>query len=146
MEVSFYQLLTTPLEKALPKLVEKIYHGGYRALIVCDTQERVEILNAALWTFSPGSFIPHGYEAEAKRQPIWLSTQLENVNEANLVIITSGIYIQNSDFKKCLDMFEGNDKSSLEKARQRYTAYKTTGLKVTFWQQSEAGRWGNVPL
>ena len=144
MEVSFYQLFKTPLEKAIPKLVEKIYQGGYRVLIVCDTQERMEMLNNVLWTFSPGAFIPHGYEGDPKRQPIWLSTDLKNVNDANLIIITNGVSVAGNDFEKCLDVFDGNDELSLKKARERYANYKNAGFKMAFWRQSEAGAWESV--
>lgn len=144
MEVSFYQLLKTPLEKALPKLVEKIYQNGYRVLIVCDTQERVEMLNNVLWTFSPGAFIPHGCEGDAKRQPIWLTTELTNANNANLVIITNGMFVPGDSFEKCLDIFDGNDETSLKNARSRYADYKNAGFKMAFWQQNETGAWDNV--
>ncbi|WP_052045794.1 DNA polymerase III subunit chi [Candidatus Paracaedibacter symbiosus] len=144
MEVSFYQLLKTPLEKALPKLVEKIYQGGYRVLIVCESQERVEALNTVLWTFSPGAFVPHGYEGDPKHQPIWLTTELKNVNEATLVIITNGAYVESSEFEKCLDVFDGNDELSLKRARDRYTKYKNAGFPMAFWRQSETGAWETI--
>lgn len=144
MDVSFYQLLKTPLEKALPKLVEKIYQGGYRTLIVCENQAQVELLNTVLWTFSPGAFIPHGCEGLPKHQPIWLTTELVNANEANLVILTNGQYVKTKEFEKCIDIFDGNDEKSLKNARERYTDYKNSGFKMAFWRQNETGGWENV--
>lgn len=144
MDVSFYQLLKTPLEKALPKLVEKVYQGGYKVLIVCESQERVEILNTVLWTFSPGAFIPHGYQGDPLHQPIWLTTELKNVNEANLVIITNGQHVTANGFEKCLDIFDGNDEQSLKNARDRYAKYKNQGFKMAFWCQNETGAWDSI--
>ena len=144
MDVSFYQLLKTPLEKALPKLVEKIYQGGYRVLIVCENQERVEVLNTVLWTFSPGSFIPHGYEGSAKAQPIWLTTDLTNANEANVIILTNGQSVNPPAFEKCIDIFDGNDEGALKAARERYTTYKKQVHNMAFWRQTETGAGENA--
>ncbi len=52
-EVGFYHLLTTPLEKALPGLLVKALDGGMRAVVLAGSDERVEALCAALWTFDP---------------------------------------------------------------------------------------------
>lgn len=144
MDVSFYQLLKTPLEKALPRLVDKIYQSGYRVLIVCENQERVAALNTVLWTFFPGAFIPHGYEGDPMQQPVWLTTELKNENNANLVIITNGIYVDAAHFEKCLDIFDGNDEISLTKARSRYASYKEENFKMAFWRQNEAGSWEKI--
>lgn len=144
MDVSFYQLLKTPLEKALPKLIEKIYESGYKVLIVCDSLERVQSLNSLLWTFSQSAFIPHGYEGDPTRQPIWLSTELENVNSANLAIITNGITVNKNEFEKILDIFDGNEETSLVNARIRYQQYKERGHNMAFWRQNETGAWETV--
>jgi DNA polymerase III subunit chi len=49
-EVGFYHLQTTPLERALPKLVERSLAGGFRVLVVAGSAERVAHLDAVLWT------------------------------------------------------------------------------------------------
>lgn len=144
MDVSFYQLLKTPLEKALPKLVEKIYESGFRILIVCESAERVAALNSLLWTFSQSAFIPHGFEGDPTRQPIWLSTELKNVNSANLLIITNGFFLDTNGFEKVLDIFDGTDDVSLTNARARYLKYKEKEHNMTFWRQSETGAWETV--
>ena len=141
MEVSFYQLLKTPLEKALPKLIEKIYESGFRALIVCDSSERIQMLNSLLWTFSQSAFIPHGYEGNPTQHPIWLSTDLANANSANLLVVTNGSYLENTDYEKILDIFDGNDEESLKESRLRYQKYKEQGHTLAFWRQGETGSW-----
>ena len=60
VEIAFYQLRRTPLEKALPKLLEKVLESGRRAVVLAASEERAEALNAALWTYEQGSFLPHG--------------------------------------------------------------------------------------
>ena len=45
-EVGFYHLLYTPLDRALPKLLEKALERGHRAIVLTGSNERVEDLNA----------------------------------------------------------------------------------------------------
>jgi very-short-patch-repair endonuclease/DNA polymerase IIIc chi subunit len=74
--IQFYHLLSTPLERALPKLLEKAFAGGFKTLLVADSDEHIEQLNQLLWTYDPNSFLPHGSVADgqAERQPILLVT------------------------------------------------------------------------
>ena len=74
--VGFYHLLGSPLEEALPKLLEKALEKGMRALVVTGSRERAEHLDTVLWTYEEGSFLPHGCAGHARNvehQPIWLS-------------------------------------------------------------------------
>ena len=143
MEVAFYHLLTMPVEKALPKLVEKIYSSGLRALIVCDNQERMVSLNSVLWTFSQSAFIPHNFEGDPKRHAVWLSLASENVNQADVVVILNGAMIPEGRFSRVMDMFDGNDEISVAKARERYKSYREGGYKLAYWKQNEKGAWAN---
>ena len=74
--IQFYHLTATPLERALPKLLEKAYGGGFTTLLVADSEEYVEHLNQLLWTYDPGSFLPHGSvkDGNVEQQPILLVT------------------------------------------------------------------------
>jgi DNA polymerase-3 subunit chi len=148
MDVAFYQLLKTPLERALPKLVEKVYLSGFRILIVCESREKMELLNTVLWTFSTSAFLPHGHQGDSqqdpRRHPIWLSVAPENVNDASVIIVTSGQLIPEnltSSYEKCLDIFDGNDTSITRQARERYLQYKKRGSSMTFWKQDREGNW-----
>src|SRR5690606_35835188 len=83
-EISFYHLTRQPLNKALPRLLEKVLAAGHRAVVLAGSDERVEDLDAALWTYDPDSFLPHGTRilGHAERQPIYLTTEEENPNDA----------------------------------------------------------------
>ena len=59
-EIGFYHLLTTPLERALPRLLERARAQGYRLVVRAASSERVEHLNALLWTYDEAGFLPHG--------------------------------------------------------------------------------------
>lgn len=145
--VQFYHLLTTPLERALPKLLEKAVSGGFKTLLVADSPERVEVLNQMLWTYDQDSFLPHGSEADGhvELQPILLSTELAPANGANLLLVTNGAKPENpAAFERIIDMFDGRDTQAVENARKRWTGYKEAGLELTYLKQTESGGWSKA--
>lgn len=143
-EIAFYQLRHTPLEKALPKLLEKVLDGSHRALVLGGSEERIEALNAALWTYHQDSFLPHGTPRDGRpeRQPVLLTTEHGNPNGASIVIMVDGIAPDDiAPFERCLDMFDGTDPRALQAARARWKAHQAEGRTVTYWEQAEGGKW-----
>ncbi len=143
-EVSVYKLTITPLEKTLPKLMEKVLQGGKRAVIVSPSKERVDILNTLLWTYTTLTFLPHGSADDgfADQQPIWLTSEVENPNQADVLVLCDGAQASTlQGFSRCLDMFDGNDSDSTQDARKRIEQYKSQGCSVNYWQQDPQGAW-----
>lgn len=143
-EIGFYHLRTTPLEKALPRLLEKVLEGGHRALVMAGSAERVAWLDSTLWTYDPASFLPHGTERDGRpeRQPIYLTAKAENPNGADVLVLVDGVEPdQLSGFTRCLDLFDGADAAAVEAARRRWKARAAEGHALTYWQQADGGRW-----
>lgn len=143
-EISFYHLRHTPLEKALPKLMEKIYASKKRAIILAANEQAVEALNQLLWSYSTKTFIPHGSHQDGfiEEQPIFLTHREENPNDATLLVVTDGRTPTSlKQFERCFDLFDGTQPESLQAARNRWKQYKTEGFPLTYWQQTEKGGW-----
>jgi DNA polymerase-3 subunit chi len=143
-DIGFYHLQRWPLERALPMLLEKVLGQGLRAVVVAGSEERVEALNAALWTYKDDSFLPHGSarDGNAEAQPIWLTVEDENPNGATVLVLTDGADSAALDrFERCVLMFDGTDEAALAAARRRWQAYKAAGHKLTYNQQTESGGW-----
>lgn len=143
-EISFYQLLHTPLERALPKLIEKVLESGARAVIRTGSTERAEALNGALWTFDQDSFVPHGtaLDGNAPLQPVWITPDEENPNGADILVLTDGAEsAEVANYRRCLEMFDGRDEAAVADARRRWKAYKDAAHELTYWQQTEGGGW-----
>lgn len=141
-EVGFYHLTTTPLERALPKLLERVLATGRRALVVAGSPERVEALAETLWTYDPASFLPHGtaVDGHAALQPIWLSAEDENPNGAKVLVLVDGVALPGLDrFERCLDIFDGNDPAQVAAARLRYKTARDQGLVLRYFRQTESG-------
>ena len=143
-EVSFYHLLHTPLERALPKLIEKVLESGARAVIRTGSAERAEALNRVLWTYDQDSFVPHGTarDGNAEEQPVWITPEDENPNGADILVLTDGAVAADlSGYRRCLEMFDGRDETAVTDARRRWTDYKAADHALTYWQQTERGGW-----
>jgi DNA polymerase-3 subunit chi len=142
--VDFYHLTRSGLDRALPRLLEKVLQSGARAVVQAGSKERVEALNAHLWTYDDRGFLPHGSSADghAERQPLWLTDIDENPNGAAILILTDGARSDHvADYDRCLEMFDGNDEAAVAEARRRWTAYKEVGHEVRYYQQTERGGW-----
>ena len=140
-EVAFYQLGAMPLERALPRLLERALGAGYRVVVLAGSQERVDHLDAVLWTYDDVSFLPHGTarDGEAERQPIWLTVADENPNGATMLVLVDGTMSERlGEYRRCLDIFDAGEES-VAAARDRWRRAKGAGHAVTYWQQGERG-------
>lgn len=141
--IGFYHLQPWPLEKALPTLLEKAYAAGHRVVVMAGSAERVAYLDNLLWTYDPGSWLPHGArrDGEAALQPIWLTEQEENPNGADVLVLTDGVTAPPDGYARVLDLFDGNDDTAVQAARRRWKAWKDAGHELVYYQQTDRGGW-----
>ncbi|MGE4280441.1 MAG: DNA polymerase III subunit chi [Magnetospirillum sp.] len=143
-QIGFYHLLRMPLDQALPKLLEKAAQAGMRVVVRAGSEERVEHLNALLWTYADDSWLPHGSarDGEAQSQPIWLTQAEENPNSATVLVLCDGARPTSLDgWDRCLDLFDGNDETAVLAARERWKAWKGEGHQLVYYQQNLNGGW-----
>jgi DNA polymerase-3 subunit chi len=143
-EIGFYHLTATPLERALPRLLERAVGGGLRIVVRAASAERVEHLNALLWTYDEASFLPHGSarDGNAAAQPIYLTEGADNPNgAAMLVLVDAGdeLAADLALFTRIADLFDGGDPDAVAAARQRWRQARAAGHTLTYWQQTPSG-------
>ena len=141
-DIGFYHLKTTPLERALPRLLERALKDGYRVLVVASSSERVEHLNQLLWTYDEASFLPHGSarDGNTDRQPIFLTAGEGNPNNATMLVLIDGAASSGlENYQRVCDMFDGNDEAAVNEARQRWRTAKAAGHSLTYWEQTPSG-------
>ena len=70
-EFLFYHLKGQTPEQVLPGLLQKSIERGWRVVVQASSEERIEALDAHLWTWRDDAFLPHGtwHDAEAAEQP-----------------------------------------------------------------------------
>lgn len=143
-EIRFYHLQRARLEDVLPTMLERAYGRGQRVLVALGSAERAEALAAHLWTYRTDSFLPHGTakDGDAAAQPIFLTDQPENPNQAQLLMLCDGASRDDlATFDLVCELFDGNDETAVTAARARWRDYKSAGHALTYFQQSDAGRW-----
>ena len=108
------------------------------------SQERLAAIDLALWTYKEDSFLAHGSakDGHAAEQPVYLTTTGETPNGAGVRFLVDGAEAEAfSGFVRIVYMFDGNDADAVKVARGQWTAAKSAGCPVTYWQQSAAGKW-----
>ncbi|MEJ0019236.1 MAG: DNA polymerase III subunit chi [Acetobacteraceae bacterium] len=141
-EVGFYHLTRTGPDQALPQLLGRTLGAGQRALVLCASDERVAALDAALWLCAEPDWLPHGTAADgdAALQPIWLATDDTAPNGARFLFLVDGAESLRLDaFARVFDLFDGKDEAAVAAARRRWSAAKTAGHALTYWQQGVRG-------
>jgi DNA polymerase-3 subunit chi len=141
----FYQLLSQPLEIALPRLIEKSREKGWRVIVQALTRERLAALDERLWTYEDASFLPHAIddEGEATNQPVLLTTGPLNANGAQIRFLTDGAPIPDdaASYERIALLFDGNDTEAVTAAREAWRSVKDRGLNATYWRQNAQGAW-----
>lgn len=144
-EVLFYHLYRQPIEKVLPSLLERSLARGWRAIVQAGSDERIEALDAELWTYRDDSFLPHGVyrESEAARQPVLLTLRDDNPNGAQIRFLVEGAPLpaDASAYERIVLLFDGEDEDAVTAAREHWSAAKAQDFSVTYWQADENGRW-----
>ena len=144
-EILFYHLQGRPLERVLPALLEKSLERGWRAVVQSSSDERVEALDAHLWTYRDDGFLPHGTDKEgaAAEQPIVLTVGDDNQNGAVVRFLVDGAPVPGdaASYQRIVLLFDGNDPEAVAVARERWAAAKADGFDVTYWRADETGRW-----
>jgi DNA polymerase-3 subunit chi len=144
-EIYFYHLQRQPIERVLPSLLEKSLERGWRVVVQAASEERVEALDAHLWTFRDDSFLPHGThkQPEAAEQPVLLTVNDDNPNKADVRFLIDGAPVPQdaSPYQRIVLLFDGDDEDAVAAARARWTEAREKGLDATYWQPDAQGRW-----
>jgi DNA polymerase III subunit chi len=144
-EILFYHLKGQTPEQVLPALLQKSLERGWRVVVQASSEERIEALDAHLWTWRDDSFLPHGTwrEAEAAQQPILLTVSDHNPNGATVRFLVDGALMPENvaAYERVVLLFDGEDPDAVDAARARWSKAKSAGFEVTYWQADERGRW-----
>ena len=144
-EILIYQLQRQPLERVLPALIEKSLERGWRVIVQAASEERLEALDAQLWTFRDDSFLPHGTwrEAEAGQQPVLLTLDGDNPNRAEVRFLIDGVPTpaDAEDYQRIVLLVDGEDPEEMPVGVPHRHEGRAKGFEVTYWRPDEEGRW-----
>ncbi|SOB87546.1 DNA polymerase III, chi subunit [Sphingomonas guangdongensis] len=142
MQVDFYHLVASPLERVLPRIAERVVAGGDRLLVVAGDEAQRASLDRLLWTYAPDSFLPHaraGGEHDAD-QPILIAADTAAPNGARHVALVDGVWREEAlGFDRAFHFFDGD---SVGAARAAWKALgEREGVERRYWKQDDTGRW-----
>lgn len=146
--VDFYRLTRDPVERVLPAVATRILAAGERLLVVAAPAMQRQAIDAALWTQSPASFLPHGAAGSSDEaiEPILIAGTLDPppINGAHHVALADGEWREGAlAFDRAFLFF---DNSRIDDARATWrTLSAAEGAEVHFWKQDERGRWSEGP-
>ena len=134
-EILFYHLQRQPLEKVLPQLLEKSLKRGWRVVVQASSDERIEALDAHLWTYRDDNFLAHGTyrESEAALQPVLLTVNDDNPNGANVRFLIDGVPVPAgaATYQRVVLLFDGEDDEAVAAARARWSEAKASGTRTS---------------
>lgn len=148
-DVLFYHLERAGLDDVLPGLLEKSLERKWRALVKLGSTERLEDLDAKLWTFREDSFLPHASyrDARAAEQPVLLTIGDENPNGSSIFFYADGAMPPDwsadrfEGIARVVVLFDGRDPAAMDAAREHWKKARAAGFEATYWQQTAEGRW-----
>jgi len=143
-EFWFYHLERQPLQAVLPVLVEKTLARGWRASLRFSNNERLDAIDAILWTYRDESFLPHGTarDGRAERQPVLLTLDEANPNNAEVLFLLEAARESEPErFVRVIRLFDDTDDEAKAIAREEWRGAKNAGKPVSYWRQEESGAW-----
>lgn len=142
MQVDFYHLTVTPLDRALPSIAERILASGRRLLIVADTEAQRAALDRLLWSYAPDSFLPHaqaGTDDDAA-QPVLIAPDVQPTNQARHIALVDGRWRDEAlGFDRAFHFFDGEHIGAAREAWKGLAARE--GVERRYWKQNDAGKW-----
>lgn len=147
-EMLLYHLQGRKLEGVLPELLEKSLERGWKVIVQGASEERIEALDAHLWTYRDDGFLPHGTwrEPEADAQPVLLTVNDGNPNAASVRFLIDGapMPVDAAAYQRIVLLFNGDDEDAVAAARAHWTEAKAKGFETAYWQLDEQGRWAKA--
>jgi DNA polymerase-3 subunit chi len=144
-EILFYHLTETPLEAALPPMLEASLSRGWRVLLRAGSPARAQALNEHLWTFRADAFLPHGGAGDAApaAQPIYVTAGAEVPNTPDVLMLADGagaaVAEMGAVMRTCI-LFDARDPAAVQAARATWKEVAAAGLKAIYWKQ-DGGKW-----
>src|SRR6476646_9741267 len=116
-EIFFYHLQGQKLEGVLPALLERSRERGWKAIVQGSSEERIDALDAHLWTYRDDGFLPHGTwrEPAAAEQPVLLTVNDGNPNAASVRFLIDGAAVPTDPqtYQRIVLLFDGDDEDAV---------------------------------
>ena len=143
-EVFFYHLTQTPLEVALPKILERALSANWSIEVRANVNTNLEDMSNSIWKGSEESFLPNCLEnhKDVQDYPIVLSNSPVKKLRDCLIIVDHAELQENdveSHKRVCL-IFDAKNEAQLSNARNSWKSLSEAGVNTVYWSESN-GKW-----
>jgi len=143
-EVFFYHLIQTPLEVALPKILERALSAEWSIEIRTNANTNLDEISNAIWRGPEESFLPHCLEnhEDLHDYPIVLcKSPLKECRDC-LIVVGQADLNENEvkSYKRVCLIFDAKIEVELSKARKSWKKFSDEGINTAYWTEEE-GRW-----
>ena len=139
--VYFYQLSRSTLEDALARLLGRALAQSWSVAVRGTDRERLEDLDALLWTMPPEGFLPHGMSGadRAAEQPVLLTLdKAENAPDCIMAVHGAEVRADEAmELERCCVLF---DEAGTPDARGLWKRLTGDGIPAQYWSE-ESGKW-----
>jgi DNA polymerase-3 subunit chi len=119
-------------EAAACRLTQKVFGLGHRVFILSLDADQATRLDKLLWTFSPGSFVPHALSNERLDPvpPVVVGTEEPDASLHDVLIsLATDVPDWFSRFERVAEIVGGTEDEKLQ-ARARYRFYRDRGYTL----------------
>lgn len=138
-EVSVYEV-SSSVERAVSKLVEKLCNQNIHAIIFSTIEDRLSSLDTALWTLGKDSFLPHDFADSdtAEHSPILLTSDITLAKKFfDTAILLDADFIEEFfESKKKIAFFIHKDNPEIESSMK-----KIGSIQHKIWTETNSGKW-----
>jgi DNA polymerase-3 subunit chi len=132
-QVDFY-VLTNPTQTAgqlACRLALMAWEQGNRITVLTENTAEVEQLDALMWNYPAGRFLPHSTGVSDADSPIRIAPSNDDIPaDCDVVINLSGSAISKPErFKRLLEIVPGNEADRVA-SRQKFRSYRKLGLSL----------------
>lgn len=139
----FYHLTESPLDAALPQLIERARGAGWKVAVRGPDADMLKGLDAALWRGPDERFLPHGIAGGAHDalQPVLLCGPGQAAaNGATCLMAVGGAEVGAAEVQAldrvCI-LFDGHDDAAVQAARAQWKALTGGGCAAQYWAQED---------
>ena len=126
-------------------LIEKLFKQKNHILVCCKDHETVEVIDKFLWAYKEDEFIPHSIATKENSSvyPILITTEIHEDYEHNVLLASSGIFINEKDwrkFSKAYYFFDDQENKEKENAREMWKNFSSLNIVCKYWV-NKANKW-----
>jgi len=113
--------------------IQNHFDLAQKVLVYAPSDEAAKYLNLLLWKMPEDSFLPHKIANRACRDPVVITCQKENLNQATVLINLNMILHPHLDaFHLVYDIYDETHPVKLEHSKARQSKYHEKGYSIVY--------------